>query len=214
MDLGGRPVIAHSLLAFDQCPQIDGIILALPSEDIPMVTADILPPLDLKKTIRLVSGGAERQDSVFNGLRSLQPDCQIVAIHDGVRPFITPDRISACIDAARRSGAAILGIPAFDTLKRVAGDGAITETIDRQHIWLAQTPQAFRTDLIIEAHRRARADNVIGTDDAALVERLGVKVNIIAGSRKNIKITTPEDLELCRAMLGSRGALDDPLDQQ
>lgn len=201
LDLAGRPVIAHTLLAFEQCPHIDRIILVLPSEDIPTLSRDILPPMYLKKEIRLVPGGDERQDSVFNGLKCLEAECRIVAIHDGVRPFVTAQQISACILAAQENGASILGIPAFDTLKRVAEDGTIAETLDRRQIWLAQTPQAFRADLIKKAHQRARADNVRGTDDAALVERLGIKVKLIPGSRNNIKITTPEDLEFCRAML-------------
>lgn len=201
LTIGEKPVIAHTLLVFEKCRKIDGIVLVLPKEDIAMVSRDILPVLPMDKKVRLVAGGRQRQESVFNGLKQLDADCRIVVIHDGVRPFVTSEQITASIFEAGRTGACIVGIPAFDTLKKVTRSGNIEGTLDRQTIWLAQTPQTFKYDLIKEAHHRARKENVIETDDAALVERMGVRVKIIPGSRRNIKITTPEDLELSKAMI-------------
>lgn len=201
LSLAGKPIVAHTLSAFENCRHINKIILVLPSEDINMVARDILPLIKLTKPIRLVLGGKERQDSVFNGLKHIDSQCRIVVIHDGVRPFVLPTQISDCILSAKEYDACILGIPAYDTLKKVTQNGEIEVTLDRKPIWLAQTPQAFRADLIKKAHSDARKNNILETDDAALVERLGIPVKIIAGSRKNIKITTFEDLELCEAFI-------------
>ena len=204
LNLADKPIIAHTLLAFEGCRHINGIILVLPLQDINMVTQNILPLIKLTKPIRLVPGGEQRQDSVFNGLQHIDSQCQIVVIHDGVRPFVSPTQISDCILMAKENDACILGIPAYDTLKRVTRNGKIEVTLDRKPIWLAQTPQAFKIDLIKKAHLDARKDNILETDDAALVERLGIPVKIIAGSRKNIKITTFEDLELCETLISSQ----------
>ena len=201
LSLAGKPIIAHTVSAFEKCNHIDGIILVIPADDIPAVRQDILPILGLSKPIQIVAGGKHRQDSVYNGLKRLDPDCCIVVIHDGVRPFVSPAQISACIIAAQKHAACILGIPAFDTLKKVQSNGFVEKTLDRERIWLAQTPQAFRTELIKKAHLRAQKDNILGTDDAYLVERLGINVKFIQGSRKNIKITTIEDLELSYVLI-------------
>ena len=201
LTLAGQPIIAHTLAAFEKCNHIDGIILVVPADDILSVRQNILPILKLEKPIQLVAGGKHRQDSVYNGLKKLGPDCRIVVIHDGVRPFVSPDQISACIFEAEKHGACLLGIPAFDTLKKVQSNRLVEKTLDRERIWLAQTPQAFKTELIKKAHLRAQKDNILGTDDAYLVERLGIDVKFIQGSRRNIKITTIEDLELSEALV-------------
>jgi 2-C-methyl-D-erythritol 4-phosphate cytidylyltransferase len=199
--LDGLPVIARTVLAFSSCTDIDRIILVLPKDDLAMVKRDILSKLTLNTSVDLVAGGAQRQDSVFNGLKKLDPDCRVVAIHDGVRPFVTPRQISKCIAMAEDHGACLLGLPVVDTLKRVSQDQTVEKTLDRHRIWTAQTPQAFRVDLIKRAHLQARKDNIIGTDDAALVERLGIRVQMIHGSWKNIKITTPQDWQFSEAVI-------------
>jgi 2-C-methyl-D-erythritol 4-phosphate cytidylyltransferase len=199
--LAGKPIIAHTVSAFEKCHHIDAILLVIPADDIPMVRQNVLPILGLSKPIQLVAGGKHRQDSVYNGLKAIDPACRIVVIHDGVRPFVSPAQISACILETEKHGACIMGIPAFDTLKKVQGNRFVEKTLDRERIWLTQTPQAFRTELIKKAHLRAQKDNILGTDDAFLVERLGIDVKFIIGSRRNIKITTIEDLELCYALI-------------
>ena len=201
LDLSGRPVLAHSIMAFDSCSQVAEIYLVVPKEDIEYCQNKILSLLDLKNQINLVHGGAKRQDSVYNGLQSIDKDTETVVIHDGVRPLIHPEELKECILGSKKYGACILGTPASDTLKRVDKSGIIEATLPRENIWLAQTPQAFQYDLILKAHETARRDGYVGTDDASLVERLGADVKIINGSRFNIKITKKEDLAVAKAML-------------
>ena len=148
----------------------------------------------------LIAGGVERQDSVYNGLKAVDSDGGIVLIHDGVRPFVRQEHLVACINGAAELGACILGIPAFDTVKKVNATNEITQTLKRDKLWLAQTPQAFQLKLIIKAHEAAKQEGFIATDDASLVERLGEIVKIIPGNRGNIKITNQEDLKLAQAL--------------
>ncbi len=200
LSVGGMPILAHTLMAFGKCHAIDAVYLVAPEQDFDFCRKEIIAPLNLVKEPLLVSGGTVRQESVYNGILAAGDDAEIAVIHDGVRPFISPDSIEECINAAKRGGACILGVPAFDTLKQTDSQGRITGTIDRSTIWLAQTPQAFQYNLIKEAHEKAVEEGFIGTDDASLVERLGKPVQIIHGSRNNIKITTPEDLPLAEAI--------------
>ncbi len=148
------------------------------------------------KVTQVIMGGKERQDSVYNGWRSLDPGTEIVVVHDGVRPFVPPDLISEIIEAARDFGAAIAAIPISDTVKKVSADGRVERTVDRAGLWRVQTPQAFRYSLLGEAFQKARADGFYGTDEGALIERLGKEVKVIPGSELNIKITRSEDLIL------------------
>lgn len=199
--LEGRPVLGHTLLVFNTCDRIDEIFVVTPAEDFDFCGKNVIGPLGFQKRIRLVSGGDRRQDSVYNGLKALDQKTDLVVIHDGVRPFVKSDELEACIDGAIQFGACILGIPASDTLKRVDEAGIINETLDRDNIWLVQTPQAFKYDVILEAHETARRDSISGTDDAFLVERLGIAVRIITGNKNNIKITTQEDLAIAQAII-------------
>jgi 2-C-methyl-D-erythritol 4-phosphate cytidylyltransferase len=158
----------------------------------------------LHNEIHLVAGGIERQDSVYRGIQAVSGQRgAVVVIHDAVRPFVSSRLIEACAAEASVSGACIAGMPLMDTAKLV-NSGQIARTLDRNTIWLAQTPQAFELDLIRTAHEKARLDRFMGTDDAMLVERLGRKVRIIPGSRLNMKITTPEDLALAEGILNRK----------
>jgi len=199
--LDGKPILARTLTAFKRCEQIDEIIVALPAEDIEFCRTEIIPAARLGKETRLIVGGARRQDSVYNSLETIETDDGIALIHDGVRPFVQQEHLIACIKGALRHGACILGTPAFDTVKQVNAKNEIVQTRQRDTLWLAQTPQAFQLKLIKQAHRAAKQDGFIGTDDAALVEHMGAVVKIIPGSRSNIKITNQEDLQLARALL-------------
>ncbi|MBW2605456.1 MAG: 2-C-methyl-D-erythritol 4-phosphate cytidylyltransferase [Deltaproteobacteria bacterium] len=201
LDLAGRPVLAHSIMAFDSCSLVEEIFLVVPKEDVEYCQNKILSLLHLKNRINLVYGGAKRQDSVYNGLQAIDKNTGTVVVHDGVRPFIHPEDLKQCILGSKKYGACILGIMASDTLKRVDNLGIIETTLPRENIWLAQTPQAFQYDLILKAHETARRDGYVGTDDASLVERLGANVKIINGSRFNIKITLREDLAVAKEML-------------
>jgi len=202
LDLSGRPVLAYSIMAFDSCSLVKEIFVVVPKEDIEYCQNKILSLLDLKKCIKLVHGGAKRQDSVYNGLREInKKNTEIVVIHDGVRPFINPEDLKECILGSKKYGACILATTAVDTLKRVNESHIIATTLPRENIWLAKTPQAFQYDLILKAHEAARRYGYVGTDDASLVERLGGNVKVINGSRLNIKITKKEDLDIAKAML-------------
>jgi len=200
LDLSGRPVLAHSIMTFDSCSLVDEIFLIIPKEDVEYCQKKILSLLDLNNQINLVCGGAKRQDSVYNGLQAINKNTDTVVIHDGVRPFIQPEELEQCILGSKKYGACILGSPTSDTLKRVDKSDIIETTLSRENIWLAQTPQVFRFDLILKAHETARRDGYVGTDDASLVERLGENVKIINGGRFNIKITKKEDLAIAKAM--------------
>ena len=201
LSLAGLPILTRTLMVFHRCDAVDEIILVVPEDDIDFCRETILKPEGLSRNITLSPGGERRQDSVFNGLKEVNPSCRIVVIHDGVRPFVQNDQIIACIDGARQFGACILGVPAYETLKQVDPSDHIIRTLKRDDVWLAQTPQAFGHDLIRKAHDRARIENYTATDDASLVEKLGATVKIVKGSRRNIKITVKEDLEMARWVL-------------
>jgi len=201
LSLNGKPVVVHTLLKLQQIPLIDDILLVVPEKDIFFVRENIEKPYQLTKIREVVAGGRERQDSVRNGLARVDDECDIVVIHDGVRPFVTEAMLFRVIGAALQYGAAIAGVPATDTVKEVSSAGNISRTLRRETLWLAQTPQAFQRRIIQEAFRRAADEDYQGTDDASLVEHLGVPVKMLFGSTTNIKITTPADLFLAEAFL-------------
>ena len=201
LTLAGLPILTRTLLVFEGCAQIDQIIMVVTPDHIDYCQKNIIPPANLTKKVRLVPGGKRRQDSVYNGLKRVDPNCSIVVIHDGVRPFVQNNQINACIFGAQKSGACILGVPAYDTLKKADASGSSIKTLPRDNVWLAQTPQAFRYDLIKRAHKKAQTEGYTGTDDASLVERLGEDVTIIEGSRSNLKITNKEDLSIAKCLL-------------
>ncbi len=205
LPLAGIPIIFHTLLRFEICQDIDAIAIALPISDL-VEMGDAISERAFHKPFHLVPGGKERSDSILNALEAiagLSPE--IVVVHDAVRPFISTTDISAVINRAKEIGAAVLGIPAIDTIKEVE-NGLITRTLDRRKIYRAQTPQAFRYELLLKANRQARADHVPSewmTDDSLLVERLGAPIAIVEGSPDNFKITTPEDFKLAEKMISS-----------
>jgi 2-C-methyl-D-erythritol 4-phosphate cytidylyltransferase len=156
----------------------------------------------------VVPGGKERQDSVRHALEQVHEDIEIVLVHDAVRPFLTDRMVEEVVTVARTKGAAIVALPMKDTVKQVGADRVIERTVDRQTLWLAQTPQAFRRDWLLEAHRKAHAEGVRATDDAYLVEWFGHPVSVVEGSGDNIKITRPEDMMIGDAILAARRAQD------
>lgn len=196
-----EPVLRHTLKAFNACENIGQIILVVPQSDIAYCRKALLSGLDVDKPLQVVAGGSQRQDSVYQGLLAVNNQESVIVIHDGVRPFVDPDLVTRCIEGSAATGACIAALPLQDTLKSVDNHGVVTATLDRSRLWLAQTPQAFRYEIIVNAHLAAKKEKYIGTDDAALVERMGINVNVIPGSRRNIKLTDPEDLELAEAIL-------------
>lgn len=200
--LAGKPILAYTLEVFEAVREIQEIAVVAHPDDLEYCREEVIAPHGFKKVLRLVPGGKERQDSVYHALKTLQQeDPEIILVHDGVRPFITPEHIRRVIRAARRHGGAVMGLPAQDTLKRVNSQGEVVHTLDRKDIWQIQTPQGFQADLLWRAFVEAYSRNFYGTDEASLVEEMGQPVVVIPGDPCNIKITTPEDLQLAEALL-------------
>ena len=200
LQLAGTPIIFHTLKPFELCDSVHEVIVVLPAEE----SAEFLAAAGkrgLRKLARVVPGGATRADSVKRGLQAIRAArAEIVAVHDGVRPFVSVEEIENTIDAARRDGAAILAAPATDTIKLIEGE-RIVKTLDRGKLRRALTPQCFRYELLRRAYEQADVSDPSLTDDSLLVERLGQNVTIVEGSPRNIKITTPQDLLLAEALL-------------
>lgn len=199
-ELSGIPILVRTIRAFMRVESIREIILAVPEDHIRQ-SREMAERFGLDRVTRVVPGGATRQDSVLAGLDSLSGDIELVVVHDGVRPFVKPDLIAACIKAAERDGAAIAAIPVQDTLKAVSKENRIAETVSRTGLWQAQTPQVARMLLLRAAFDTAKRDGFVGTDEASLLERIGCTVTVVEGSRENIKITCPDDLLTAEALL-------------
>ena len=197
--LAGTPVIFHTLKVFEQCDSIHEVIVVLPAEE----SAGFLSMAGksgLRKVARVVPGGATRAESVKRGLMSIRSaTAEIVAVHDGVRPFVTVEEINETVAVAHADGAAILVAPVTDTIKQVS-DRSVLKTLDRGGLRRALTPQCFRYELLREAYQRADVNDASLTDESALVEQLGHRVSVVEGSARNIKITTSEDLEIAEAL--------------
>ena len=198
VDLGGRTMLSWSLATVRAVPLIGELVLTARTEMQQSIRTEFAAA-GLEIPVKIVPGGAERQDSVRNALALTSALSEVVVVHDAARPFATPRMFDACISAAIRSGAAIIATPLADTLKRADGS-TISATISRAGLWQAQTPQAFRRDLLIRAHERALSEHIAATDDADLVEQLGAPVEIVEGSTLNLKITTPDDLKIASAV--------------
>lgn len=197
--VAGVPMFLHAARRVASSPVVDRLVVVVGAPDVDRARA-VLAAHGVQKVTSVVSGGAQRQDSVFAGLSHLG-EAPIAVIHDGARPLVMPEVVTAVIRAAEEAGAASAGLPVRETIKRVNGAEA-SETLDRDRLWIAHTPQAFHTALLREAHLRAKADGFYGTDDAALVERLGRPVRMVEDSPRNLKVTVPADLELAEKYLG------------
>jgi 2-C-methyl-D-erythritol 4-phosphate cytidylyltransferase len=199
--LGAAPILVATLRALGRARSLRGIVVAVPAAQV-TATRRLLSRARVPKVLDVVAGGADRQESVWRGLQRVPDDARIVIVHDAVRPFITAELVER-VRVAAAGGAATCGMPVRDTVKRVA-DGAVAATVERAGLWLTQTPQAFTRALLWEAHDKARRDGFAGTDDAVLVERLGMPVAMVTGLAQNLKITTPEDLRTARAWVRPR----------
>jgi len=200
--IGGQPIFLHTLKKFEASSSVDGVILVVPKRT-KARALKIVKNSSLKKVIAVCEGGRERQDSVSAGLKALPPEVKVVVVHDAVRPFVSPGLINKVVAVARKKGAAVAVVPVRDTVKKIS-KGRVVSTIDRRQVWLVQTPQAFRTRIIRRAHEKASGDGFYGTDDAGLVERLGVPVMVVEGDTGNIKLTEPRDFVLGEAILAHR----------
>ncbi len=199
--LGSAPILVATLRALARTRALRGIVLAVPEAHV-TATRRLLARVRVPKILDVVAGGADRQESVWRGLQRVPEDAEIVVVHDAVRPFVTAQLVER-VCAAAAGGAATCGMPVRETVKRVA-EGAVAATVDREGLWLTQTPQAFTRALLWEAHDKARREGFAGTDDAVLVERIGMPVAMVPGLAQNLKITTPEDLRAARAWVRPR----------
>ncbi len=203
LELHGLPIVARTIAVFEHSPDIEAIYLVIPEAEIPYCREHVVAACGFSKVVEIVPGGRERQNSVMNGLRAMRPHLtndDVVVIHDGVRPLVTPELLRESIAVARHNDGALVAVPVKDTIKTVR-DGIVVNTPDRNSLWQAQTPQSFRFGTIYDAHLAADRDGFIGTDDASLVERCGGTIRIVPGDYRNIKITTPEDLILAESFL-------------
>jgi 2-C-methyl-D-erythritol 4-phosphate cytidylyltransferase len=199
LDLSGKPVIYRTLQQILQVPQINTGVVVTTAEDIDKMYNLLSGIPGFTQRFRVIAGGDERQDSVYNGLQALVPDTVMVLVHDGVRPLVSPEIIRHSIAVAAREGGCVAAVPVKDTIKKATGN-KIIETIPRENLWQIQTPQTFRYEILMEAHLKAKGADYYGTDEASLVEWSGHPVMIVEGSNRNIKITTAEDLIIARAL--------------
>ncbi len=206
LSLDGIPILGRTLIKFEKAMSVGRIVLVVPEDDMDYVRDEITSKHRLLKVKHIQAGGKTRQDSVRNGLEMVNDRDDVVVIHDGVRPFLPEKLIDLSIREAARNGAVVPVIPLKSTVKIVGEDGIIKDTPGRDNLRLAQTPQAFRREIILEAYRNAYREGFYGTDDASLVERMGVPVKTIPGARDDIKITLPEDLTFGELLLKKIGS--------
>ncbi|MGR3319072.1 MAG: 2-C-methyl-D-erythritol 4-phosphate cytidylyltransferase [Candidatus Anammoxibacter sp.] len=204
LDIDGKPIFFYTLAIFSKIPFIEQIVFVVNAADLQMVNEKWGDRLKEYKVTHVVPGGKRRQDSVYNGLKQVKADCEVVLIHDCVRPFISQDLILQVINKAYEQGAAIVAVPVKDTIKESDSPNkttVITRTVPRANLWAAQTPQGFKIGIIREAYDMLQNSDFEATDDAQVVEKCGYDVEIVRGSYKNIKITTQEDLKIAESIL-------------
>jgi 2-C-methyl-D-erythritol 4-phosphate cytidylyltransferase len=202
MELDSRPILVSTLEVFESWQGVDEIIVVVPANEQDRVAEWTEK---YRKVTQIVSGGPRRQDSVYNGLKAVGDEIDIVIVHDGVRPLVTPQILQNCAEVASRTGAAIAAVPIKDTVKEAGDKKTALRTLDRGRLWSVQTPQAFSREILMQAMEKAAQDSFTGTDEASLVERLNIPVSIVEGSYENIKITTPEDILFAKLILSARG---------
>lgn len=201
LEVMGRPLLTYTLDRFQGHLLIDEIILIVRAEAVDYCRREIVDKYGYSKVKAVVAGGVERQDSVANGLACLDAGAEWVVIHDAVRPLVTGDTIARAVRTAFDKGNAVVGVPVKDTIKKANPDLTVQETPERRTLWQVQTPQVFKKSILEEAYREASRNGWQGTDDASLVEKLGIKVYLVKGEYSNIKVTTPEDLIFLQEMI-------------
>ena len=202
LEVDGKPILALTLEKFQACTLIDSITLVVPLAGVGFCKREIIERYNLDKVENIILGGERRQDSVRFGIEASKGEYELVVIHDGVRPFIDMGLIERSIAAAKIHRAVITALPAKETVKKVDQSGFVIKTCERRDVWLVQTPQVFRYEDIMSAHEKAVSEGWEDvTDDASLIERLGIPIKVILGSEYNIKVTTPQDMELAKYLM-------------
>lgn len=200
LSLGPKPVVAWSMIAFEECPDIDRIILVVRRDQV-TAAKTVAQMFGISKLQEVVVGGSSRQDSVLNGMKALDPDTRYVSVHDGARPCVKPELIQATLRCAKRHGSGIAASRVWDTVKFVERGTTVDHTVDRTKLWTVQTPQTFNLSLLTKAYAEVKNKKASVTDDAAAVELLGETVRLVEWSHPNIKITTADDLPLAVAAM-------------
>lgn len=205
IDLCGKPILAVTLSHFQQCNLVDKIVVVVSKDDVDYCRREIVDRYKLNKVFNVIVGGKRRQDSVRKGLEAVDDLCRWALIHDGVRPLVTTELIEKVIKAAKKFRAVITGLPVKETVKELDDQSMVLRSVDRSQLWLIQTPQIFRFEDINLAHQKAIKDGCEeATDDAFLIEKMGIPVKIIEGEENNIKVTTPRDLDIARFLLSKK----------
>ena len=200
LELAGLPILVHTLRRFSQVAEVGQLILAVGQSEIEDVR-QMLQGVSSLKPYEIVAGGSERQYSIANAMKLVSEDADVVLVHDAARPLVSEETILGVIEAARVVGGAIAAVPEKNTVKVISAEGLVEHTPPRESLWAVQTPQGFRREILFQAYAKAEEDGFLGTDDASLVERLGVPVQVVRSDYRNIKITTPEDLVIAEALL-------------
>jgi 2-C-methyl-D-erythritol 4-phosphate cytidylyltransferase len=201
--VGNKSILEHTISRFIEVPNVSQIIVATSKNCINTIE-EMLSVYADQVNYMVVQGGKERQYSIYNALKHVKEEIELVAVHDAVRPFVRVELIEECCRVAVNVGGAVLGVPAKDTIKKVNTDRRITETPDRAFLWQAQTPQIFQRQLLMDAYESAITHEFVGTDDASLVERIGGQIEMVEGDRENLKITYPVDLKIAELILGAK----------
>jgi len=201
LNLGPKPVLAHALAAFENCPDVDEIVVVVRSDQIPAVQG-LVQMFGCRKVRRVVSGGKSRLDSVRNGVAACDPDSLYISVHDGARPCVTPQLVSDTVASAKKHGTGVAATKIVDTVKSASRVGVVEKTVDREPLWTVQTPQTFRASLLRKALAAADSKDPSLTDEAAVVEAAGAEVRLVRSSLPNIKITVPDDLVPAARLLG------------
>ena len=207
--LGEVPIIVHTLKTFQDSASINEIILVVPDDKIDYCKQEIVNSYKFTKVKKIVTGGEKRQESVFNGLKSVSREMDLVAVHDGVRPFLSKSILENSIKKAKEKGSVVVAIPVKDTLMKISDQGMVVGGQNRDSIWRIQTPQIFKKEILISAFEKALKDNFCGTDESTLVARLRIPVYVVNGSELNIKITTPEDIDLGESIMMAQSKKQD-----
>ena len=201
--LGGKPLWTHSLTTLASTPGVGYVVIVVAPSDVESFSKDFRDELK-SDSVGIAAGGASRQESVLNGLRALPSECEFVLVHDAARPLVTADEVQRVLSSVRKDGAAVLGYPATDSIKESSDKKTVRRNLQRETVWLVQTPQGSRTGVLISALEEGIRDDFVGTDEASFLERRGVPVTLVEGSRENIKVTYPDDLELAEFFLKRR----------
>jgi len=204
ISLDQKSILTHTIIAFDNCPYIDEILVVVANNEEKLFKDKVLKEYKIRKPYKIVVGGSTRQESVYNAVKKVDKRCTIISVHDGARPLISNKEIINTVLGAKKYGGCVLGVPVKETVKKSDGNGFVSDTVERSLLYNIRTPQVFKADILRKAYENAEEKNILGTDDSFLVEQNGGKVKIIKGSYNNIKITTPEDLIYAQEILSSR----------